>query len=248
MLHHVAVHLQGSELQSLRTSCRALRHSAAILDCVAKVEAPDGHVPETELDLAFLEKLSSLRCLRFHSCPSLFWLYRLSCLQHLQAVQLDWMAIADLMPLCCVSRLRELLLADVQQYLNLGTLTQLSSLRLVYTPCTPQVFDLTSLTRLELNEVDTLAGITALQQLHTLELTHSATLELAPDRAAAMLHDVRQLQGLRALTLGWPAPPAVTSLTQLTALALARHQALLALTPLPSLRFLGLAHSESAVV
>ena len=242
VLHHVAAHLQGKSLQNLRSACRALRHSAAILDQVTEA---CGALPEHAVDQSFLTRLGSLRSLTFSWCSSLSHLNHLSRLQRLEEVRLDFVLVADLAPLACLAGLRNVELVMVDQYVNVGQLSQLSSLRLIAMDTMPEVFSLTSLTRLQISDAQHVSCLPSLQQLHFVELGQGSVCTAA-DNVAQLL---QQLPRLLELSLNGVRLAGLASLVRLTALHFTCPPDEVSLTELTALRFLTLTlYHESPLV
>ena len=139
----IITHLSPRDCQSLRSTCRLLRHHVAVVEGVSRVF-------EASQNQAGLQQLSGLQRLRLQSPASIFDLHQLSSLTGLTQVVIADASIVDLRPLSCVASLRELELNSVRHYGNLDSLQQLDSVWLEHTAAVPALLQLTALTRLYL--------------------------------------------------------------------------------------------------
>ena len=243
-LQHVLCHLSAWERQQLRSTCRALRLDRCLLHSVSGVVCERDVGPLRASDVAYLQKLN-LRSIRFNEPPSLFHLHQLSALTGLRKLTLGDVQVADLMPLSCLSGLQQLALVDIDQHVNLGSLTRLSQLRLRRTRSTCTLTELTSLRHLSLTEGSHVGSLTRLSGLTQLQLIDSCDDEWEQAHTASALQTIQALPGLCVLKTAYGQLQAL-QLTQLTALYLLDIGGALGadLTALSSLKRLGLAGWE----
>ena len=157
-------------------------------------------MPELAVDQAFLARLSSLRSLALRQCPSLFHLHNLSRLQRLEQLTLTSVPVADLTPNHLPQQSARpgavFRAAAHQRHL----LAQLRSLQLVHTDSTLEVFWLSTLTKLELQDVRHVSALSCLQELRWFGL-HRAPGLIAAGATNSVIQQLLQLPSLQELSL-----------------------------------------------
>ena len=221
----VAAHLDADDKVALRSTCRALRQSPAILASITHATVCG---KAYDIDLSFVGRhMRGLRDLSLHSSrlaplaslvPHLLGL-------NLRCIYLDHYyypdEVYDLKPLGSVASLREAQLS-VLEHVNLGALTQLDRLELLVTPGTAELSKLTSLRSLDFTDEGDAWHLSSLQGLTRLEYgLHEAewgagSLEAASE---ALMH----MPNLRVLETPldgeWALPSVVEQLSRLTQLS-----------------------------
>ena len=209
--HHIATHLSSRDCQSLRETCKLLRHHTAVVEGVTTINEASRYQDG-------LRHLPALRDLRLHKPSSIFHLHRLSSLR-LSWVTIDQTPVLDLTPLSFVTSLRGLVLKSVQSHTGLGSLNSLSTLLLNRTAATPEVLQLHGLTRLTLCEGSQIGRLSELSQLVALNIRSSGGGEWSPAATAALAAAIPAgLPALRDLSCSQRRLPPLHSLAQLTAL------------------------------
>ena len=237
----VLQHLSARERQHLHSTCRSLRHNTRLLYSITEVRCERGVNPIRAGDLAYLRKLN-LESLRFRGLPSLLNLHKLSVLPALTELTLADGRVCNLRSLSCLTGLRQLGLVDIEQRVNLDSLTQFSQLWFYRARSTSALARLTSLQSLSLVDDSHLGSLSQLPRLtHLALLRDCETMFWEPSDISQALQTIAALPGLRVLKTAFGHLEAV-SLTQLTALYLVDPPWVLeaGLTVLTSLRRLGL--------
>ena len=218
-LHHIVAHLTSQECQNLRHTCKLLRHHAAVVVGVHKVE----DAAEYQEGLPQLRGLCSLTLVE----PlSVFDLHHLNSHPRLTNITIVHNVFIDLKPLSCLASLRSLALVCVKHYVCLDSLTQLRKLDLIHTVAKPVVLLLSALTWLGLAEGSQAADLAQLSQLEALDLSDDEKRCWTAARIRALTAAVRVgLPTLHSLTCPLHLLPPLDSLAQLKALSLYCHRA-----------------------
>ena len=196
VLHHIVGHLQGYERQRLRSTCRTLRESQAILDSFESACATASPGPD---DKAFLTRLRYLTSVHLESPTSLFPLHCLGRLHTLRIENYSAHAL-DLMPLTCLPVLRGLSLYDRQPVLHLGLLTQLVELEILH-GCSASWQDILQLTSLQELRTDPPPDAATLAPLQRLTLLGWRTNNWGLSASSPLFQSACQLPALGALSL-----------------------------------------------
>ena len=251
-LEHVTRQLSGRDLQQLRTTCRDLRYSEAVLSQVETVHAMGLTWFEARVDVPYLQQLRSLSTLKLQYAESLHRLHVLSVLQlrHLQLSdpvhELDVTPLEGLISLCSLTVSSELTMRNL---CHLSSLSRLSALNLASAYVAPGLCHLRSLRRLRIHcDGDwVLADAASLPQLSHVELASPAALGSSEDQEA--LQSMRQMPALRTLIAhDGPLMPRLLQLTQISTLFLNLDHELsdeLDLSSLAALSLLGLSCTDA---
>ena len=220
-LERVTAHMRRKDLQSLRATCRALRHDAAVLGRLDNPRAHGLHWFEAAIHLPFLLQLPNLSRLCIYDADSLFRVHELSRLSRLQELLIYSSGMIDVTPLEQLTSLRSLELAGdrVACLGALSRLSQLPRLNLDAETAGPGLEKLVSLRQLQLWHLNHTAEAVALPALSQVELGEAGQPTLAEGEA---FQNLQQMHALRALvTHGGPIlTRGALQLTQLTALRL----------------------------
>lgn len=218
-LQHVTSHLCGRDLQSLRTTCRALRHSDAILSTATKLSAEGLDWFNAAIDLPYLRSLPNLSTLSVCFADSLFLLHHLSGLHVRSLGVFDPANGIDLAPLAMLGSLCALELHSEAPFYCLMQLTQLTRVAFCAGSAAPGLDRLPLLRELRACTLKQIAEARVLQQLSHLEIACSSNLDAAQLDAA--FGHMRHMPALRTLiTHDGSIMPAALQLTQLRTLYL----------------------------
>ena len=249
--------LAPRDLAALRDVSSAFRHAPALLSAVTSVSANEQ--PETEVEISYLQRFTSLASLTLLEPESLAELSQLRTLPFLRSVSICDMDLCDLYPLRALPMLCELTLSCVESYANLHRLTALTRLAFCDTVASAALESLSNLRSLELSDGESVCCLTALTQLSQLHLSSESDSEDSP----ATFQLLSCLSSLRVLELssayqiqGVSLPVLASTLTRLRCLSMVELTSGLqsVLPSLSRLQSLGLTwcgcsvHAHTAVV
>ena len=213
-VEHIVQHLSAKDCQTLRSTCKLLRHHAAVVAGVSAVKQATTH-------LAALRKLTGLCRLSVYRPLSLFDLHHLYSLTKLTSVEVSMVPVVDLQPLSFISSLRRLELCYVHHYASLCSLQQLNALNLDHTSAMPAVLQLSALTCLALCEGSLAGSLSRLDQLAALSIADREghwRAQWTDGEIATFVAAVAGLPALTSLTCAFGLLPPPFGLVQLTAL------------------------------